>query len=211
MERTGDDETETPGPERTCVVTRVAGSPDAMIRFVRGPENAVVPDLRRKLPGRGVWVTASAKTLAEAIKKGAFARGFKGPAVAPPTLVVDVDVLLERDALQSLSMANKAGLAVAGFTRVEATIASGKCAFLVHATDAAADGRRKLERIFARSAGDDGAWMNLFDSSQLGLALGRPHVIHAALATGPATDAFATRCRKLANFRGVAPAGAGSD
>ena len=211
MSQSGDDEAETARPERTCVVTSVAGSPDAMIRFVRGPDNRVTPDLRRKLPGRGVWVTASAKTVAEAIKKGSFARGFKGPATVEPTLVEDLDALLERDALQFLSLANKAGQAVAGFTRVEAMIATGKCAVLVHASDAAADGRRKIEQISTRSTGGPVERINLFDSAQLGLALGRSHVIHAALAAGPATGAFVARCRKLANFRGVAPDAAGAN
>ena len=208
MAGTGEDDAETTGPERTCVVTRVAGPPDGMIRFVRGPDNVVTPDVRRKLPGRGVWVTASAATVAEAIKKGAFARGFKGPATAPPTLVADLDHLLERDALQSLSMAKKAGLAVAGFTRVEALVAAGNAAVLIQASDAAADGRGKMDRLVGRATGDRGERINLFDSAQLGLALGRAHVIHAALATGPATEAFVARCRKLANFRGVAPGGA---
>ena len=197
------------GPERTCVVTRASGSPDGMIRFVRGPENVVFPDLRRKLPGRGVWVTAKAETVAEAVRKGAFSRGFKGPATAPPTLVDDIDRLLERDALQSLSMANKAGAVVTGFTKVEAALSTGKYGVLVHASDAAPDGRRKLETVFTRARGGNGDCVILFDSAQLGLALGRSHVIHAALAEAAATAAFLARCRTLAYFRGVAPGGAG--
>jgi predicted RNA-binding protein YlxR (DUF448 family) len=47
-------------PERTCIVTRAKGLPEDMIRFVVGPGAIVVPDIRRKLPGRGVWVTARA-------------------------------------------------------------------------------------------------------------------------------------------------------
>ena len=189
------------GPERTCVVTRASGPPEALIRFVRGPGNAVVPDIRRKLPGRGVWVAASAKIVAEAIRKGAFARGFKGPAIAPAGLVADLDQLLERDALQSLSIANKAGLVITGFSKVEAGIGSGEYSVLLHAVDAAADGRRKLRQSFARAGGHEGSQVILFDSSQLGLALGRPHVIHAALAAGPATDAFVARLRKLARVK----------
>ena len=43
------------GPERSCVVTRTVKAPDDLIRFVAGPDGMLVPDLRRKLPGRGVW------------------------------------------------------------------------------------------------------------------------------------------------------------
>ncbi len=192
-----------PTMERTCIVTRRGGSPETLIRFVLGPDDQVVPDLKRKLPGRGVWVSASAKTLAEAIKKGAFARGFKRPASCAPTLVDDLDRLLERDALQSLSLANKAGAVTSGFAKVEAAVTADGWRVLVHAADAAKDGRRKLGQVLARAAGESGDQVNLFDSAQLGLALGRPHVIHAALAPGSATAAFLTRCRKLAQFRGL--------
>ncbi len=42
---------------------------DALIRFVVAPDGTVVPDLRRRLPGRGVWVTATAAKVAEAEKQ----------------------------------------------------------------------------------------------------------------------------------------------
>ena len=192
--------------ERTCIVTRQSGPPDALIRFVRAPDGTVTPDLRRKLPGRGVWVTASSARVAEAIKKGAFARGFKAASNAPASLAGDVDALLARDALSSLSMANKAGAVTSGFSKVEAAVAAGKHPVLLHAADAAADGGRKMRQVFFRTmrenAGLKGIEVRLFDSAQLGLALGRPHVIHAALAAGPATDAFRARCEKLLGYRG---------
>ena len=77
MDELDDAELDETGPERTCVVTRRKGQPDDMIRFVAAPDGTVVPDLKRKLPGRGVWVTASAATVAEAVKKGSFARGLR--------------------------------------------------------------------------------------------------------------------------------------
>ncbi len=39
--------------DRTCIVTRESGYADDMIRFVAGPDGAVVPDLKHELPGRG--------------------------------------------------------------------------------------------------------------------------------------------------------------
>ena len=45
-------------PERTCIVTRAVKPVAELIRFVLGPDDQVVPDLKHKLPGRGVWVTA---------------------------------------------------------------------------------------------------------------------------------------------------------
>jgi hypothetical protein len=101
-----------------------------------------------------------------------------------------------------LSLANKAGIVVAGFGKVEDEIAAGRAAVIVHASDAADDGVRKLGQA-ARRAAHSPAQVNLFESSRLGLALGRPHVIHAALKSGAACEGFLARCRRLQAFRGT--------
>ena len=54
--------------ERRCIVTREVLYPDQLIRFVAGPDGEVVPDLKRKLPGRGVWVTAKRDLVQQAVK-----------------------------------------------------------------------------------------------------------------------------------------------
>lgn len=194
------------GPERTCIVTRRKASPDDLIRFVLGPDAEVVPDLRRKLPGRGVWVTAKATVVAEAMRKRAFSRGFKAEVKSDPRLDVVVDDLLARDALQSLSMANKAGAVTAGFAKVEKAIAAGGVAALLHAADGAEDGIRKLDAVLRRHWTREGApnSINVFTAQQLELALGRTNVIHAALAEGPAGHALLSRCRRLIVYRSAA-------
>ena len=78
------------GPERTCIVTRAKGTPDQMIRFVAAPDGTVTPDLKKRLPGRGVWVTATAKAVAEAVKKGSFARGLRAKVIVSPALAQEV-------------------------------------------------------------------------------------------------------------------------
>ena len=200
------DDAEEKGPERTCIVTRVKGAPEAMIRFVVGPEAVVVPDIRRKLPGRGVWVTASETTIAEAVRKQAFSRGFKTKVTASATLGSDVYDLLARDALQSLAMANKAGAVITGFAKVESAIGAGKVAAVLHAADAGEDGVRKLDGAVRRASGSGISPLSikLFAAEQLELALGGTNVIHAALAVGPAGQAFLTRCRRLMLYRSVA-------
>ena len=190
--------------ERTCVVTRVVRSPAEMLRFVLGPEGEVVPDLKRNLPGRGVWVTADAVTVAEAVKRQAFTRGFKTKAKASATLAQEVDGLLERQALQSLSIVNKAGLVVTGAAKVEKAIASGPIAAMVHATDGGPDGIRKIGQALTRQYGAEAGAIRriiLFASGQLDLALGRSNVIHAALKKGAASEAFLERCHRLALYR----------
>lgn len=191
------------GPERTCVVTRRKGAPETMIRFVLGPDGTVVPDIRRKLPGRGVWVGADRAIVAEAVRKQAFARGLKTKVAVDPGLPDLVDDLLARDALQSLAMANKIGLVTTGHAKVEAALASGTVLGLLHATDGSADGVRKLEAAARRHAtnGKLPTSIKLFASEELDLALGRTNVIHAALAEGPAGHAFLTRCHRVMLYR----------
>lgn len=194
-------------PERTCIVTRAKGLPEDMIRFVIGPGGAVVPDIRRKLPGRGVWVTARAGRVAEAVKRQAFSRGFKTKVVVSESLAAEIEALLTKDCLQALSLASKAGQVVSGFAKTEEAIASCAVAGLVHAADCGADGMRKLGQGLRRRYGDERARprVELFASGQLDLALGRANVIHAALIEGPASEGFLERCRKLTLYRSGSP------
>ncbi len=200
--------------ERSCIVTRRREPPEAMIRFVCGPDGVVTPDIRAKLPGRGVWVGASAQLVAEAARKRMFSRGLKEQVETPPELAQDVDRLLETDCLQMLALANKAGAATTGFNKVEDVLSKGAAGVLLEAADGGADGKRKLRQIVRRVAVQahekDGvpAIVGLFTSNQLDLALGRTNVIHAALASGGPGEGFLARCRRLAAYRGVALDGA---
>src|SRR5689334_16759412 len=178
------------GAERLCVVSRQVKPVDDMIRFVVGPQGEAVPDLKRKLPGRGIWVTATRADLAEAIKRGAFPRGFGRPVKVPDDFVETVGRLLERAALDALAIAGKAGQVVAGFSKVEAALLRGHAVILMHASDAAPDGVRKLEALRRQAAEENGeiGLITAFPSAQLDLALGRSNVIHAALLAGSAAE-----------------------
>jgi uncharacterized protein len=190
--------------ERTCIVTGRKGPPEAMIHFSLSPSGEVAPDLRRKLPGRGVWTSLSFAIVDQAVRKQAFSRGFKAKAAAPPDLAERVDQIIERDALQFLSIVNKAGLVVTGAAKVEAAIRGGDILALIHAWDGSPDGTAKLERIVRGRFGAQADGIEriiLFSSSQLDLALGRTNVIHAALGAGEASAAFLFRARRLAEYR----------
>jgi predicted RNA-binding protein YlxR (DUF448 family) len=203
-------ETRRDGPERSCVVTRAVKPPEDLIRFVVGPDGVLTPDLRRKLPGRGVWTSVSATTVAEAIRRKAFERSLKTKIVVPADLVALIDGLMQRDALQALAMANKAGLVSTGFAKVEAMIGSGRCAAAIEASDGAEDGRRKIGQALRRvelARQTEGLKprtvpvVAIFAAADLELALGRAHVIHAALAPGPAAEGFLSRWRRLVRYR----------
>lgn len=188
------------GSERTCVVTGEKGSPETMLRFALSPDGVVTPDLRRKLPGRGVWTKLDRDTVARAGGKGGFARGFRKPVKAGPELAGQVEDLLAADALQFLALVNKSGLCVAGFAKVESALRGGRVVALLQASDGAADGRQKLERL-ARASSLPITTINLFESARLDLALGRSNVIHAALHAGPASAAFLAKYARLIAYR----------
>jgi len=193
------------GPERTCIVTGTKDVPEAMLRFALSPDGSVVPDIRRKLPGRGVWTRLSFEAVRRAAEKQAFSRAFRAKAIAPASLAETVDALIERDALQALSIANKAGLVVAGAFKVDAAIEAGGVVALIEASDGAADGAAKRARALRAKLGPEAgavARVDILSSRQLDLALGRANVIHAALKHGAASSAFLARADRLRRYRG---------
>jgi len=191
------------GTERLCASTGTVQPVDDMIRFVVSPEGTAVPDLKRRLPGRGVWITATKSALGQAIARKAFARSFKRDVRIAPDLLESTERLIERAALDALAIAYKAGRVVAGFAKVESALVKGDAMALLHASDAAPDGVRKLNATLRQIDDNHGSVvvLNAFTSSQLDLALGRSNVVHAALLAGPESKAVLTRLRRLERFR----------
>lgn len=203
-----------PGTARMCVVTRQVRPVDELIRFVVAPDGAAVPDLKRKLPGRGLWVTATHHAVAEAARRGLFSRGFKTNVKAAPLLADETGRLLARGVVEALAMAAKAGLVVAGFGKVEDALDRHQAVALLHASDGAADGIRKLDaKLFAANIAADRQIpagngettripvISALTSAELDLALGRSNVIHAAVLAGPAGKTFLSRSQILVRYR----------
>jgi len=193
-----------PGTERSCALTRKVTPVDALIRFVVGPDGAVVPDVKRKLPGRGLWITATGAAVSEAVKRNVFARGFKRQVRAAPELAAETERLLERAALDALAVAGKAGLVVAGAAKVAEALTGDGVLALIHAADAAADGRRKLDALLHRKTpgkSRETVIVETLSGDQLDLALNRPNVVHAALLAGPGSETFLARVKRLERFR----------
>jgi len=192
--------------ERLCAVTRELVPLDGLVRFVVGPDGTVVPDVRRKLPGRGVWVSAERAAVAAAVKSRAFARAFKAEVRVPADLDAQVQRLLEQHALDAAAMACKAGEVALGYGKAEAAVAAGRAIGLVHARDASPDGARKLKAAARRLGADAIPAIETFTSAQLDLAFGRSNVVHAALLAGSASQGFLGRYRRLERFLGDAHA-----
>lgn len=189
---------------RLCAVSRAERPVEDLIRFVAAPDGIITPDLARRLPGRGVWITADRASLETAVKSRAFARSLKRPVEVRPDLADAVEILMVKRAMETLGLANKAGKAVAGFDKVEETLAKGDAALLLHGADAAKDGRGKLDRKFLAIQGDRGRNAPIVDDltiEQLSLAMGRSNVVHAALIYGGVTEKFTIEAGRLKRFR----------
>ena len=194
--------------ERTCIVTRRTGEPDGLLRFVVGPDMTVVPDLKRRLPGRGCWVSAERSYVDQAAKKNLFARAFKAQVTPPDDLGGMVDRLMAQSALGSLGLARKAGQVALGAAKVESAIRSGKAILVLHAMEASTDGVRKLDQARRWVVHQDGPSVpayKLFSESELGLALGGTNVIHAAVLAGDTGKAVLRRVVALDRYRGGSP------
>lgn len=197
------------GPERTCVVNRERRPVEDLIRFVQGPDGTIVPDLAGRLPGRGVWVAATRADVEKAIKIKAFHRSLKRETIVPEDLADRVETLILRRVMQALSLANKAGLVLTGFTKVEQAISGGKVVILLHAVEAAPDGVEKLDRrlrSMMRDTGGTATVLTVLTIDQISLALGRSNVVHAALEKGGATANFLAGAMRLVRYRSGANA-----
>ncbi|HEV3241677.1 MAG TPA: RNA-binding protein [Methyloceanibacter sp.] len=187
---------------RRCALTRERLPKQDLIRFVLAPNGEIVPDLKERLPGRGVWVTATHDRITEAAKRNVFARALKTAVKVPAGIADQVDRLLVEGALGALALANKAGKVVFGTTKVEEAIAKAKVAALIHASDAAEDGCRKLDARFrASTRGAMPAPIRLFSADELGLASGKTNVIHAALIQGGAAAKFLAGASRAERYR----------
>lgn len=192
------------GPLRLCALTRVQRPKDELIRFVRGPDGVLYPDPAAKLPGRGVWVTAEAGKVAEAAKAKVFARSFRTDVKVPADLAERVGALLERRALDALSLANKAGLVTTGFEKLDALLEKGAVAALFHARDASPHGAEKLDRKYmavSRANLREPRIVTLFTVEQMSLAIGRSNVVHAALTQGGATEIVLSEAGRVQRYR----------
>jgi predicted RNA-binding protein YlxR (DUF448 family) len=196
-------EAEETGPMRRCALTRERRPKEDLLRFVLGPGGDIVPDLKERLPGRGVWLTAARDCVAEAAKKNVFARALKTEVTVRKDLAAQVDRLLTDAALGALGLANKAGGVVFGNGKVEDALSRGRVIGLIHAKEAANDGCRKLDAKFgAQGVKAGNPAIRTFSADELGLASGRTNVIHAALIQGGAAANFVEAAKRVERYRG---------
>jgi len=196
MARGGRDKDRTE-PERRCIATQESQPKHGLIRFVVGPDNMIVPDILEKLPGRGIWISADRDALTLAMKKKLFAKAAKQTVTVPETLIDDVENKLLQRVIDMISMARKAGRAVAGYEKVKSSLMNEEARVLIQALDGSGRGKSKLS-----SPPGKGTYIGVLTANELGLAFGREHVIHAALAGGGLTKRVVEDASRLSGLRG---------
>lgn len=183
-------------PERRCIATGEVQPKRGLIRFAVSPDGIIAPDILEKLPGRGIWVASERSALEKAVDKGLFSRTARQAVNVPETLVNDVEAHLTRRLTDGISMARKAGKAVAGFEKVKDWLGREEARILFQATDGSERGKSKLY-----PPGGKGSFFEVLTASELGLSFGRERVIHAALGFGGLTERIREDAIRLSGVR----------
>jgi predicted RNA-binding protein YlxR (DUF448 family) len=177
-------------PQRTCILSRRTAGRDELIRLALSPDGDVAPDVRAKAPGRGAWIgvdrAALEVTLVTGKLKGALARAFKtGDFAIPADLGELIEAALRQTTLDRLGLEARAGNLATGSERIETAARRGRVALLIHAADASAEGKRKLDQAWRVGSDREGSGAQglVFPDGRaiLSLALGRENVVHAAI------------------------------
>lgn len=188
------------GPLRRCIATRESRPKEGMVRFVLDPEGRVVPDLEGRLPGRGMWLSASADVLERAAKRGAFARAARRTVHVPPDLRVRIEDGLTRRIRDLVGFARRGGQAVCGREAVLDWLRTGRAGLLVEAADGSLPERARLV------GGREVPMVAPLAAEALGAVFGRDHAVHVAIAPGRLADAISAEAGRLAGFGRAPPA-----
>lgn len=195
--------------ERRCLASGETRDPVYMVRFVLDPEGVVTPDIQGKLPGRGVWVSSDRKSFEKVIAQKSFARGFKAKAKVEGDLIDLTQRLLGRRVLGLLTMARKASVVALGFDQVQSMAREAAIAIRIEASDGSKDGRSKI-RTLAKAMNreqelPDPVVLGCFTADQIGQALGREAIVHAAIKPCKLAKAMKVDVMRLAGFRELIP------
>ena len=181
-------------PNRTCMVTGKEQNKEELLRFTLTPEREIVPDFKKKLGGKGFYITNSRSVLEQAISKNIFKKLGKNTQITP-NLVDIVENILKNRALEAINLAKKAGVLVTGFEKVRENLQKNKVAFIVEAIDAGSDGAAKI-----RTAAKDTEILTLFTIEELDQALNRVNTVHAAVLKSEMANMVYSQLKKWQNF-----------
>jgi predicted RNA-binding protein YlxR (DUF448 family) len=187
--------------ERRDIVSGTVMPDSRLMRFVAGPDGVVVPDASAKLPGRGLWVESSRKAVLAAVEKKLFSRAAKAQVTATADLADRAEKALVTRMLGDLGIARRSGQLLLGFDNVLRGLEGPKPPrALIEAFDGARDGKRKLYAA-AHRLELNCVVIESLTSAELGLALGRENVIHAAVQPGGLAERLTFDAERLSGFR----------
>lgn len=182
--------------ERRCLVSRQTLPMDQLVRFVVGPDNAIFPDVARRLPGRGMWVKSTWKAVDDACRQNLFAKAAKAPVSADNDLAGRVEQLLHQRCLDLIGLARRSGCAVAGFEKVKMLLAEGNAGVLLLGSDCGKDGSRKLLPV-----AKDVPVIGQFTCAELAHVFARERMAYGALASGTLAVRLISEANRFAGFR----------
>ena len=185
-------------PTRRCIVTNRCGPVAEMVRFVVGPDNAVVPDITGRLPGRGIWLSADRNSINTACVRNLFDRAARRSVHVDAKLAEQVEDLLARQCVDLLGLARRAGQAVSGYEKVRGWLQGRHAALLLAARDGAVGGREKLRRI-----AHDLPIVTVLYAAEMGIVFDRERSVHVAVAPGGLARKLARTAIRLSGFRQV--------
>ncbi len=176
-------------PLRRCLASGRQRPAEQMLRFVIGPDEAVVPDFARRLPGRGLWLSAEAAIVRRAVDKNLFAKAARRQVKVAPDLAQQVADTARERFLAQLGIAKRAGALVSGYEAVLSAVRHRQAKLLIEAADGAETGRQRLRA----AAGDAIGTVDSFSAQEMGRALGRDIAVHLAVTEQRWADSLTQR------------------
>ncbi|MBU6449699.1 MAG: RNA-binding protein [Rhodospirillales bacterium] len=179
------------GPLRRCLVTRAQGRREEMLRFVAAPDGTLVFDPGATLPGRGMWLSATADVIELAVRRGVFARAARAPLKLPESLHAQVEAALARRLADLLGLARRSGAAISGFEKAREWLQAGRGGLIVQAADGSIEER-------ARFAGGRALpCVAVLSAAALGKIFGREHTVHVVISPGRLAQMIELEARRL--------------
>ncbi|MBP02730.1 MAG: hypothetical protein CMM25_07965 [Rhodospirillaceae bacterium] len=183
---------------RTCLVTRQTMPKAGLLRFVVSPEETLVFDGLKRLPGRGLWVTANNHVISQAISARIFEKITKTKLIIPSNLMEIITGFFRNKCLQKIGLCKKAGVMAIGFQKVSIQISSIGTVCLLEAKDGAPDGRRKMTALTKKAS-----IIDFFDRAELSRAVGVEDAVHIGLTSNKITDALQDELKQYAQIIGI--------
>ena len=181
---------------RRCIVSGRIEPITKLTRFVVGPDDVIVPDISKRLPGRGLWTLAARDIVNEARVGRKFDKAAKRSVSAPADLADIVELSLLQSCLNIVGLARRAGYAVSGFGKSRALIASGRAALVIVAKGASNGSRQQL-----LSGKPNLAVLEIFSQDEVGKVFGKDRAVFVAITDATIAKKLRDEAIRLAGFR----------